>query len=84
MSTAQRQVAITNEARRMLDFASRWVHYGGGSQDDIFVEFGISSTTFFRRLSLLLDSDDLMPPEKRRLLGDVCERRMYGRSDGSG
>lgn len=40
----------------LLDFALRWYPYGGGTAEDILVEFGISEHEYFRRLSLIIDS----------------------------
>ena len=42
------------DARHMLDFAARWRHGGGGSAEDIFVLYGLSSQVFFERLQSLI------------------------------
>jgi len=39
------------ERARMVDFAQRWVHYGGVPEEDIFVEFGITARQFYERLA---------------------------------
>ncbi|PYE17988.1 uncharacterized protein DUF3263 [Williamsia limnetica] len=41
----------------ILDFARRWYPYGGGTAEDILVEFGIGEREYFRRLSGILDDD---------------------------
>ncbi len=38
----------------MLDFAVRWMPYGGGEAEDIMVTFGMSPETYFRRLEHVL------------------------------
>lgn len=40
----------------MLDFASRWHRFGGGSAEDIFVTFGIDRATFASRVMKLLEA----------------------------
>ena len=40
--------------REMIRFAKRWRPYGGGD-DDIFPEFGIPVSAFYRRLLALLN-----------------------------
>lgn len=39
----------------MLDFARRWYPYGGGTAEDILVEFGIGEREYFRRLTEIID-----------------------------
>jgi hypothetical protein len=45
-----------NRDADILTFAVKWVHWGGGSPSDIFVEFGISPGMYIRRLARVLDS----------------------------
>ncbi len=42
------------EQRRLVDFAAMWLHYGGGSREDIFVSFGLTEEQYFQRLLHLL------------------------------
>ncbi|ORM33444.1 DUF3263 domain-containing protein [Williamsia sp. 1135] len=42
----------------ILDFARRWYPYGGGTAEDILVEFGIAEREYFRRLSDILDGNE--------------------------
>jgi hypothetical protein len=67
-----------DEAERMLDFARRWYPYGGGSAEDILVEFGIGERDYFQRLADVLDSPQA-GPEKENVVAairEVCARRL--------
>ena len=37
----------------VLDFAARWVHFGGGTAEDIFIAFGWNEARYFERLRYL-------------------------------
>jgi hypothetical protein len=66
------------DARHMLDFAARWRHWGGGSAEDIFVLYGLSSQVFFARLQSLIRTgraQHLDTVTVALLLG-VCRRRL--------
>jgi hypothetical protein len=43
--------------RAMIDFATRWYRYGGGSSSEIFEEFGLREEVFFRRVLDLMETD---------------------------
>lgn len=38
----------------IVHFAQKWRHWGGGSDADIFVEFGLTPVQYFRRLEQIL------------------------------
>ncbi|OZE26827.1 DUF3263 domain-containing protein [Rhodococcus sp. 05-2254-6] len=42
--------------RAILDFALKWLPWGGGSDEDIMVGFGLSAVQFYSRLQAFLDS----------------------------
>ena len=66
------------DARHMLDFAARWRHGGGGSAEDIFALYGLSSQVFFERLQSLIRTgraQHLDAVTVALLLG-VCRRRL--------
>jgi hypothetical protein len=66
------------DARYMLDFAARWRHWGGGSAEDIFVLYGLSSQVFFARLQSLIRTgraQHLDAVTVALLLG-ICRRRV--------
>src|SRR4029079_308864 len=51
-----------SDARHMLDFAARWRPGGGGSAEDIFVLYGLSSQVFFERLQSLIRTGRAQTP----------------------
>jgi hypothetical protein len=66
-----------DEAERMLDFARRWYPYGGGSAEDILVEFGIGERDYFKRLTDVLDAQ--AGPDGDAVVAairEVCTRRL--------
>lgn len=70
----------SREAARMIDFATRWMPYGGGPAEDIVVGFGISPAQFFTRLQELLQGPN-RPIELDRVatgaLLQICKRRLW-------
>lgn len=61
----------------VLDFAARWVHFGCGSAEDIFIAFGWNEARYFERLRYLatrrfIAIDDFL---RQRLLA-VCAERL--------
>ncbi|QIX52636.1 DUF3263 domain-containing protein [Rhodococcus sp. DMU1] len=65
---------IENE---MLAFATKWRHWGGGPDEDIFVRFGITSQQFFHRLREILTAGPRfgLEPQLVRTLLDICDSR---------
>ncbi|MDF3307927.1 hypothetical protein P3H15_23165 [Rhodococcus sp. T2V] len=64
----------------MITFAKKWRHRGGGSGEDILVEFGLSQAEYFRQLQMILDeragaASDL-PPDLRHELLSICRSRL--------
>ncbi|KAA0923463.1 DUF3263 domain-containing protein [Rhodococcus sp. IEGM 1401] len=62
----------------ILTFGRTWRGYGGGSDEDIYVAFGIDARTYFQRLRRILDSpvaEDLSPDE-RSAIADICRLRL--------
>ncbi|WP_040525513.1 DUF3263 domain-containing protein [Gordonia effusa] len=52
---------MTDYADELIDFARRWFPYGGGSNEDILIQFGISEHEYFRRLREALTMRRLDP-----------------------
>jgi hypothetical protein len=54
----------------MLTFACRWLPFGGAPQDDVFVEFGLNTVEYTRRIITLVDRHRarIHPDTARRLL----------------
>ena len=49
---------MTDDDRRMLDFAGRWWRTAGAAEDAIRAEFGISATRFWQKVNQLLEEPD--------------------------
>lgn len=41
---------------RIIEFARRWLPYGGGNTGDLLVEFGMTPACYIARLGKILDS----------------------------
>ncbi|GGL11769.1 hypothetical protein [Nocardia jinanensis] len=67
-----------NDDDRMLAFAVKWRHWNGGPAEDIFVEFGIETGPFFRRLrGILADRRrNTLPRELTEHLWRICDKRL--------
>lgn len=74
-----RTLAVGGEQHRMVTFALWWGPYGGGRADDIFVEFGIDTRTFFWRVAAaVLSPDSHLSAVQRAELLALCRRRLEG------
>jgi hypothetical protein len=64
--------------RDMIAFAKVWAPYGGGSQADIFIRFGLIAKQYFTRLTTLLGSSSAaeLTAAQRRTVFEVCVRRL--------
>ncbi|OAK53854.1 hypothetical protein A3K89_21880 [Rhodococcoides kyotonense] len=63
----------------MVDFALRWLPYGGGHAEDIIVGFGLSPREFFTRLDAALRGPACPPhldPRAVAALLEVSSRRL--------
>ncbi|MFZ2173329.1 MAG: hypothetical protein WAW17_04720 [Rhodococcus sp. (in: high G+C Gram-positive bacteria)] len=61
----------------MLSFAVKWRHWGGGPDEDIFIEFGIPPHQFFHRLRrLLTNCGSQLPPHVVEQLIEICDDRI--------
>jgi hypothetical protein len=62
----------------MVAFAKVWAPYGGGSQADIFVTFGLTVEQYFTRLAMLLGSSAAagMSLTQHRTILQVCAQRL--------
>ncbi|MGW6332970.1 DUF3263 domain-containing protein [Nocardia rhamnosiphila] len=65
----------------IIDFALIWRHWGGGSDSDIFVEFGISAREYFRRLGALIERGALanQPDGTVYQISNICRVRLKGK-----
>lgn len=53
---AERKSSLQVEEQVLLDFCRRWLPFGGPRNEDIFIEFGLSSLAFAQRVRRLLGS----------------------------
>lgn len=54
------QEGLSDDDKRILDFAGRTYNHPGKQHEDILTEFGYRPTTFYRRLNDLLSSPHAM------------------------
>ena len=60
--------SISPEIVQAIEFARRWAPYGGPSDEDVFIRFGISRPRFNREVwELLIRNDIELSPEAVRL-----------------
>ncbi|QSE86908.1 DUF3263 domain-containing protein [Rhodococcus koreensis] len=65
------------EDTRIIEFARRWLPYGGGTTGDLLVEFGMTPACYLARLGKILDSPagrQLDPQLRADLLTFVATR----------
>lgn len=64
----------------IVDFARRWYPYGGGTAEDILVEFGIGEREYFRRLAEIIDRLPSSDPESAvfAAMRSVAANRLAG------
>ena len=76
-TTSHTTVEVGPEQYRMLDFALRWVDFGGGPAEDIFVEFGVSDKVFYQRVGSLISQRRVLESDSlRENLLQVCRGRV--------
>ncbi|QYB00259.1 DUF3263 domain-containing protein (plasmid) [Rhodococcus sp. USK10] len=65
-------------ATDVLNFAMKWRHWGGGYDEDIFVNFGLSPHQYFWRLRQLLSTPaaEHLSSDEIAQLREVCANRM--------
>lgn len=59
-AAGQPQPGLTDDDKRILDFAGRTYQHPGKKEEDILTEFGYRGTTFYRKLHTLLDNPHAM------------------------
>ena len=55
---------LDDQPADILGFARRWYPFGGGSAEDILLEFGITEHEYFRRLGAVLDTQSFDPRDR--------------------
>ena len=68
---------MTNDAA-MLEYAVRWRHWNGGSDEDIYVAFGINAPQYFQRVRRILTGPNrgTLDADVVAELMEVCNRRV--------
>ena len=78
-------VSEPDDRGRLLTFAMQWYRYGGGSGEDIFVEFGLTEAAYFQRLLVLVsDGATGLPADVRAAVAAICEHRLHTARSGGG
>ena len=82
---------LPDDGARMVDFAQRWMRFGGGPDEEILVEFGLAPRQFFRRLHDILQTAPPTHIDESAVAGllQLCRRRLWtldrtGRAPGTG
>ncbi|MGW5151611.1 MULTISPECIES: DUF3263 domain-containing protein [Rhodococcus] len=67
---------------RMVSFELRWYSHGGGPEETILADFGMSPTEFFRELHTNLELDPPTPlqPKLVETMKAVARRRLWAGS----
>ncbi|QHE70802.1 hypothetical protein GFS60_04393 [Rhodococcus sp. WAY2] len=68
--------AVEPEKARILSFALQWQHYGGGSNEDIYVNFGLSPRQYFMRLLRILRGPTELEIRVISELNELCASRL--------
>lgn len=75
---------LSPEQQRLLEFAIRWLPFGGGSPGDIFLEFGLSEKKYYDRLLTLITQRSVarsFDEDVVESLIDVSKARLTGAPD---
>lgn len=73
-----RETVPNNLDQAILAFGQAWWRYGGGSDEDIYVEFGLSARSYFERLRVVLDGQAAasLDEQTRAQMQEICLRRL--------
>ncbi len=66
------------EAEHVIEFARRWAPYGGASEEEIFVHFGMSRYRFVERLWQVIAESRFAENEIFRLTSAYSHRSLTG------
>jgi Protein of unknown function (DUF3263) len=73
-----RDTAPNSVDQAILTFGKTWSGYGGGSDEDIYIEFGLGAKSYFERLRGLLDGPGAAEFDEttRETMRAVCAYRL--------
>lgn len=68
-----------SDAQEALAFAMKWRHWGGGDDEDIFVQFGLNTCQYFLRVRKLLSTPAAaaLSPDEKAHLRQICFTRLH-------
>ena len=68
------------EAELMVEFLLLWYPWGGASEEDIMIRFGLPATTFYRRVFSILDREQVeVEHRKAQQLKSLCAAKLCRR-----
>jgi hypothetical protein len=68
---------VPADQARLVEFAQRWYPFGGGSAEDIFIEFGLPEAVYFQRLSdVLYAGEPGLSPDAHAAIRRICNHRL--------
>lgn len=75
-------MSLTDSDKALLDFAGRWYRFPGAQEQAMRDELGLSATTYWRKVSTLLDRPDAAAyaPVTVKRLRRLREQRLSARS----
>lgn len=79
-AVASERTRSSKEAEDLIRFARTWAPYGGGSDEDILVQFGMTRSRFIDRLLRVLTAEALDPGLAAQL-ADAYTRPMTRRNE---
>lgn len=78
--------AFSVDQKRMVEFAIRWLPFGGGPRGEIFLEFGLSERGYYERLLTLVthqSATKALGTADAESLIDLCTVRLTAVPGGS-
>ncbi|MCK0089235.1 hypothetical protein MWU77_00380 [Rhodococcus sp. F64268] len=63
------------ESAEILEFAVKWLPFGGGSDEDIFVRFGIGPEEYFSRLIEAINTSSCSKIDAQQVIALAHSRR---------
>ncbi|SEE83439.1 hypothetical protein SAMN04490220_8605 [Rhodococcus jostii] len=70
------------EAERLIEFAVVWAPFGGAAEEDILVNFGMTTRRFIERLWQVIPESNCVQDEIRRLASAYPHHRRHRRPGG--
>ncbi|AOW92660.1 hypothetical protein BFN03_08025 [Rhodococcus sp. WMMA185] len=68
----ERTYAVSSDARWMIDFALQWAPFGGATDADVLVRFGVTRHRFMDLVLAGLAPKEADPPKIRAMKNQLC------------